>query len=1451
MIKRILLKKRCHFYLDKECQFSFRRSAKQISQYDSRPRHIASGDFNEDGHLDMAVANLGTDNIGIFLNRYNRTFTSQITFSTGMGSRPYSIAIGDVNNDTHLDIVVANFGTNSIGVLLGCGNGSFINPIFTTLGPSRPLFLTLGDLNNDGTLDIAVVTYGTSTLAVLIGTNDGRFRIDRIDRMGYDSTPSSVTLADLNEDNRLDIIVINYGTSELVILLSSQDRHFVTEKYWTSHGTSPSCVATGYLNNDTALDIAVAYSGRSSIGVFLSDGNGSFRSPLIYSMDARSRPAFIGVGDFNNDAALDIAVLDAENGNLVIFKGYGNGSFSIVTQHSTGYNSNPSAFIIGDFDNDHTLDVAIANNGTNNILLVTANRVFLNTTHLEYIIRTDLGPNCVVISDINHDNYLDIVVSTYSNTIIPLVNLGNSTLESTIEYNMGHSSGLFCIVIGDINNDHHLDIVAVLNTTQEITTLFGNDNGTFIYGNRFPTEKNSFIVKMIVDDVNNDGNLDLVTADYNTYNVGLYLGFGNGTFMNMTVILNQNGFCPYIIQAKDMNNDKILDVVVSNQLSTGGIAILFGYGNGSYHNPFFVSIDNDGIKSFRIDDLNNDSRVDIAYVSTSCLCIGVLLAQENGIFKLTRKYFNISDFDPEFLSLGYYNNDSFIDIAVSFFNEPSIGIYFGMGNGSFQTPTWLVLLQNRIIIDLSFADMNNDHQQDIVVVVGSSKTDAIEMFLVHYDTDFTNETKFATGSSSHPVSLTTGDLNNDGQLTIIVANSGNDEIELLFDFNNGNFISRVTLTTGDGSHPQSVIITDFNQDQHPDIAVVNAWTSKMNIFLGLDNGSFATNRVYSMEVRSTPMFIVAGDLNNDGRMDIVIANKDADNVAVFLAFDYVSFTTYSIGVAGSNANPGWIITGDFNNDHLLDLVILNTGIANFGIYLGCGNGAFSEQITQLIGASYSANSLDVADLNRDNCLDIVVSYGAAVSINIFLGYGNGSFQPPITYSWKNAYLLYSATIDDLNDDDHPDIIISLLRKSNGGDIYILQGHDNGSFQEQLMYSTSDPTRGLRITVADLNNDTIPDIIVSNGRMDSVRILFNNGNGNFTNMTVLLIANGSYPIFVAMGDFDRDRSIDIVVANQKTNTISLFFSHGNGSFSLKKTYSISSYGALLSITVSDVNNDGILDILVADFNRRNGSIGIFYGYGDGNFTLPKLYLTGFNSNPYMMVTGDFNNDSKVDLAVTCTNQNSIRVFIQADSEPFGSSSLFSTGNQSRSNWVALGDLNNDGYLDIVVANSGTDNIIFLLGLGNGDFTNHFTYFTGDDSRPSAISIDHFNDDPYLDIAVVNTGIDSISIFLGSKNGSFTLTTTYFTGFSSAPIAIAAKDLNRDKHIDLVISNRGSNEILIFVGKGDGTFLHPIIYSVGYNARPQSVAIVDVNNDGMFDIAVANYESGNVEILLQTC
>ena len=173
---------------------------------------VAVADFNNDNRLDIVVANFGTDNIGIFFGYGDGTFSDIITYSTGSYSCPVSVVVGDFNNDGRLDVAVANSGTDNIGVLFGNGNGTFSSQTtFSTGSGSQPYSLAIGDFNNDNQLDIAIANYGSNNFGVLLGCVNGTFFSQLTYLTGDGSQPFSIAVGDFNNDSRLDIIVANSG----------------------------------------------------------------------------------------------------------------------------------------------------------------------------------------------------------------------------------------------------------------------------------------------------------------------------------------------------------------------------------------------------------------------------------------------------------------------------------------------------------------------------------------------------------------------------------------------------------------------------------------------------------------------------------------------------------------------------------------------------------------------------------------------------------------------------------------------------------------------------------------------------------------------------------------------------------------------------------------------------------------------------------------------------------------------------------------------------------------------------------------------------------------------------------------------------------------------------------------------------------------------------------------
>ena len=357
------------------------------------------------------------------------------------------------------------------------------------------------------------------------------------------------------------------------------------------------------------------------------------------------------------------------------------------------------------------------------------------------------------------------------------------------------------------------------------------------------------------------------------------------------------------------------------------------------------------------------------------------------------------------------------------------------------------------------------------------------------------------------------------------------------------------------------------------------------------------------------------------------------------------------------------------------------------------------------------------------------------------------------------------------------------------------------------------------------------------------------NGTFRNQVTFSSGYSSYPVWITTGDFNKDNQLDIATANYNENNVGILLGYGNGSFAPVKTYSTGNGSQPQYISVGHFNHDNISDIAVAIIGTNN--IVVLFGFGDGSFLLGSAYSTGHGSLPYALANGDFNRDGRLDVAVANAQSNTIGIFLADGSQPFAGVTTYPTGVGSQPHSVALGHFNNDSWLDIVVANCGNDSVGILLGNLDGNFSDIQSHSTGNDSAPYFVAVSDLNNDTYLDIVVANSGANNITILFGIGTGNFTNGPTYSTGIQSRPYQVTIGDFNNDNISDIAVANSGTNNILLLYGYGNSTFGNQTFYPFGYEYQPYSIAVGDLNEDGWMDMAIACHGSDHVETLIKMC
>lgn len=355
-----------------------------------------------------------------------------------------------------------------------------------------------------------------------------------------------------------------------------------------------------------------------------------------------------------------------------------------------------------------------------------------------------------------------------------------------------------------------------------------------------------------------------------------------------------------------------------------------------------------------------------------------------------------------------------------------------------------------------------------------------------------------------------------------------------------------------------------------------------------------------------------------------------------------------------------------------------------------------------------------------------------------------------------------------------DLIVANQQSGNVG-VFLGNGttSGDGTFANQVTYTT-DPLNPASnpVWIATGNFDEangFVDLAVANKASNNVGILLASDAGDGTFQTATTIPAGRSPVSVVAARFHdlnaADNHVDLAVANQTDNTISIFNGNGDGTFATPASnLQLPGGYAPAGIAAEDVNGDGHIDLLVAD--EGNNSVSVFLGNGDGTFQPRTDYATG--NSPVYVAAADLNNDGIMDLAIanngaptTNNSGNSVTILLGQKNSAGTASGTFAPGATrdypagTAPTSLIVGDFNVDGLADLIVADgntmatgaSGDNAVSVLLGSGDGSFSSNFELPVG--TNPQSISTADFNDDSKLDVATANSGSNNITVVLNSS------------------------------------------------------------------------------------------------------
>ncbi len=315
-----------------------------------------------------------------------------------------------------------------------------------------------------------------------------------------------------------------------------------------------------------------------------------------------------------------------------------------------------------------------------------------------------------------------------------------------------------------------------------------------------------------------------------------------------------------------------------------------------------------------------------------------------------------------------------------------------------------------------------------------------------------------------------------------------------------------------------------------------------------------------------------------------------------------------------------------------------------------------------------------------------------------------------------------------------------------------------------------------------------------------------------------------PVSVAPGDFNRDGDVDLVVADQNTDTVGVVLGDGAGGFGPATNFAVGA--APFSVAVGDFDGDGDPDAAVA--NSGSDTVSVLLGNGAGGFGLATNF--GVGGSPDSVAVGDFDGDRRPDLAVVSLAEGAVSVLLGDGAGGFGPATDFPVGFFPFS--VAVGDFNGDRRPDLATADLFSGTVSVLLGNGAGGFGPATAFPVG--AFPLSVAVGDFNKDGDADLAVPSLVSDSVSVLMGDGAGGFAPATQFAAG--SGPVAAVVADFNLDADPDVGVVDFGSGEFLVLAGDGSGGFAPAVAFDVG--PAGFSAAIADFNRDGLPDVATTN-------------
>jgi hypothetical protein len=1211
------------------------------------PSSVAIGDVNGDGHPDLVVADYSDNAVSVLLgNGQPSIFAAPLTFPAG--DVPNSIALGQFTTGGPLDIVTANTAGNDATVLLGNGDGTFQAPIYLPAGTFADS-VAVGNLNADGHLDLAITNGNSGTVSIIDGNGDGTFRPQQVITAGENHY--SVAVADVNGDGNPDLITTNNLQGTVSVSLGNGDGSFGTPLN-LSVGNQPTAVAVADLNGDGRLDLVTANSYDNTVSVLLGNGDGTFNSdpssspglsPGTFSVGLSPRE--VAVADLAGDGIPDIVTTNYNSGTVSVLLGNGDGTFQTAVSYSVG--DRPYGLAVADLTGDGVPDIIVANAGSDTVSVLMGDGH--GGFHPQETFPVGRQPFAATVADLN--GHPDIIAANAAdNTVSVLLGDGHGNFASQKVFATGNQP--LSVVAGDLTGNGKIDLVTADNADNTVSILLGNA----LEGLAPPlaVATNALPTMITLADVNGDGLLDLVTVGNHDNSASVLLNTGGTTFAPATAATDvalQN--TPLLA---DVDHDGIPDEIVLDR--SGNILFRKGLADGVFAPPEIL---NPGrpVRDITLVSTGSglaiagaDAHFDPTLPGTQFPISLYTLSADDAVQRTTA--FATTDL-PARIAAADLTGNGLDDLVTANALDDSVTISFQTAPGVFAAP--IIVPVGIAPSAIAFADVNHDGLLDVIVTDQASGDVAVILNDPGHTFNQTLRFRASTGlygldaaaagftisSLEQTVSLAVGDFTGNGQADLVVVNQGGHNLAMLAGDGNGGFANpalSLTTSTSDSStvneQPGPIVAGDFSRDGKLDLAVLMEDTGQVWIYTGSGAGTFQHTFTTDVGEDATGLTMVLG--SGPGLLDLLVGNGFGD----ILRLDGRGDGTFQI--SGDNVS--------------LSVVPNLFGAGEPGVLVG----------------NQQQNRVTVqAPSGAGNAFAPVATLG---------GSGASSQLAPGAVQWavldKNAAL--------------PDAVV-VSTGSNAVIVYhttaIIDGAPVFAPDPQTYFVGTAPTG---ITIADINGDGVPDMLITNQGSNDISVLFGlwSASGEWIGITgPRLRAGGAGPIAVAVSDLAGNPNADLIVTNGGSGTETVLPGVGLGFFNDQQPQTLFQFGASVIQAPTFVGDTSVGYALTSGgnllrFDLDNPTAGASVVYDDGDVVAARALDNG---DVVVAVA-----DGSVDVLDPEGNHLVVGAELQAQSgTPLSPSSL-----------VVLQKAN--GQLEVLVSSQGSDTVFaFAAGPKSGSVT----------------------------------------------------------------------------------------------------------------------------------------------------